>query len=139
VTRAVLIVGESPNVRGKAAYETKAGKRLRTLLGNVEYPWVNLFEERPERWSAARAREEASSVLLVDSEMAPTLFVLLGRRVATAFGKGDKEFLSLDRAFTDWWYIFPHPSGRSRWWNDPRNELAAVTVTMHVFSEWFKQ
>jgi hypothetical protein len=51
--------------------------------------------------------------------------LLLGRGVATAFGQARRPILQ--------WFdlrgaraaVFPHPSGISHWWNDPRNVARA--------------
>lgn len=57
------------------------------------------------------------------SEMADEYLhvVLLGRRVARAFGLQDQRLFD----FVDHVAVMPHPSGRSHWWNDPGNERRA--------------
>lgn len=80
---------------------------------------VNLFPEYRERWSVPAAREAAEALSL-----APVT-VLLGRRVATAFGLGRIryfEWIIRDGAEL---VVAPHPSGLSRLLNDP-----AVRITM---------
>lgn len=52
--------------------------------------------------------------------------ILLGSRVARAFGYQDLELFDVIRAYSDPGGPMevvraPHPSGRSHWWNDPAN------------------
>lgn len=63
-----------------------------------------------ERWSVTRARERASELLVTHPD---DIFVLLGRRVATAVGLAAAPLFSRQGRFV----LLPHPSGRCREWN----------------------
>ena len=46
--------------------------------------------------------------------------VLLGKNVARCFGFRDVPFLAEIRIYGRRFFIFPHPSGVNRWWNERR-------------------
>ncbi len=96
--------------------------RLHNLLGLRPDRVVNLLppDRRPGTWDAWRAREVAALLGAWARAHAHEL-VLLGRRVAEAFGVGDLPFGA--QAQVDGGVrvlVLPHPSGRSRYLNDPR-------------------
>lgn len=128
----VLLVGEQPN--GTPGPDGPLGgrsaARLAALAG-VDVSWV-LAQRRTNlipyagSWDAEEARVEAKRL---DVEGPPVEFVLLGRRVAAAFG------LSHVRAFTHLRLdsgrpavLLPYPSGRCRLWNDPTNREIARRI-----------
>jgi hypothetical protein len=77
----------------------------------------NLLPEYPGRAWPGDAARKAAAALRTQAGVVP--WVLLGRRVATAFGLGAASYF--------WWYemsfgptvVIPHPSGKNRLWNDP--------------------
>jgi len=133
----LLFIGEapSPSTDGRPGAEPLVGETGRRLalwaglsLGEFRQRvrCTNLFERLPERWVNRDAtvwaqriwqeltREGGTYASVTDA-------VLLGHRVARAFG-----FTHLD-PFT--WYttagprlaLMPHPSGMNRFWNDAAN------------------
>jgi hypothetical protein len=109
--------------------ENAAGARLARFLGLQKTEYLRRFVRRnllgPGPWSAPKARE-AADALLRDSAQDDRL-VLLGARVSAAFGVPFRERLfdpevcvlrapDIRRRIL----VAPHPSGRSREWNDPR-------------------
>lgn len=125
-----LLVGEA-NPYGADPYyalyplpERATGHRLCTLImGLSSGEYLRRFERAnlcPQRWSAKIARTRAEELL---EERRGGAIVLLGRRVAAAFGCGDfppfsrRVLDSRDPATT--LYLIPHPSGLNRVWNAP--------------------
>lgn len=128
------IVGEAPGrERGEPlSCGGASGRRLAKLCGlshadfESRFARCNLFDEPSPRWDAREARLRA---LAMEKKLRGSV-VLLGRRVAHAFGAGDqplfapraretKLFWALTRGVT--YYVAPHPSGRNRWWNYREN------------------
>lgn len=116
-----LLVGEA-NPHGAnpefALYplpEHAAGGRLAAILDMSRSTYLRAFRRVnlcPRRWSMRDAREHAAGI--ASRERGP--IVLLGRRVAEAFGFGAAPPFSAQGQF----YLLPHPSGLNRVWNDPR-------------------
>lgn len=100
-----------------------AGARLMRALDLDPHSYLALFERRnllgSERWSAPAAREAAARIggKLQEGDCA----VLLGAKVAAAFGYPyDAHLLPYrDERLGVSLLVVPHPSGRSRAWNDP--------------------
>lgn len=126
----VLFVGEAPNARacecGKAfCPHSSTGRRLEQLLGCPVHDVgaaVNVFASSGP-WDSARARrrgDEVRAALAYRTALGlshPERLVLLGRRVAVAFGllrAGWFEWRDVSGASGA---AAPHPSGLSRWWN----------------------
>jgi uracil DNA glycosylase superfamily protein len=160
--RRILLIGEAPGKSGRPmapALEGRAGRRLARLMGvseeiylritdrvNLLPRWTGARDDTP--WPAAQARRAAVRMIrsqLLDQRAG---VVLLGRRVAAAFGvEPDLPWATpafvrpaLDRdlracqdlgLLTSWIvaleraYVMPHPSGASRWWNSRRNRQYA--------------
>lgn len=80
------------------------------------------------KWSAPDARREAGRLYLevYDSRRVERVFVLLGRKVATAFGWGGKDPFTQDGDVV----LLPHPSGLCRDWNVPGAYERARDVLM---------
>ncbi len=122
----VLLIGES-NPYGSdprfALYPEPpgcAGARLCAILGYTKREYLRLFDRcnllSGPRWSAPEARR-AAEALDVDYR------VLLGARVAAAHGLTFEPFCNVqDNGLGDCYawrgVMLPHPSGRSRLWND---------------------
>lgn len=116
--------------------ENSAGDRLMRIL-DVPLDWYQGVERRNLcacRWDLAEARDEAARLV---EERGDRLYVLLGRRVATAFLVRWAPFFSRvhrDRAtryrrrvdpIGERLVVLPHPSGLCRAWNDRRSDEAA--------------
>lgn len=88
-------------------------EKLEDLLGVSLDRAINLLPPHPcpAPWDARKARKIA--LAMVRWARGHDL-VLLGRKVASAFGLGDAEF-GEHRARV---ILMPHPSGRNRLWND---------------------
>ncbi len=130
-----MLVGEAPGPsvvrlrRPGEALTGAAGRRLAALAGVPLVTYlrrterVNLLDAYPgERWPSAEARDRARSLL---PRLAGRTTLLAGRRVAAAFGVDAPwyEWVELDGGRVA---VLPHPSGRSRYWNDPANRDAAA-------------
>lgn len=103
-----------------------AGDRLcRRVLGLGEEEYLDGFDRCnlcPREWRAAEARDRATRMRLTPGP--DRTFVLLGAKVTRAFGLEWRPF---------WWervqellplpvhtfVVLPHPSGLSRYWNEP--------------------
>jgi hypothetical protein len=139
-----LLVGEA-NPYGADPYyalyplpERASGHRLCTLimgLGHGEY--LRSFERVnlcPQRWSAPVARARATEIMNGDHEKV----VLLGKKVAEAFGFKDRAPFTVDSetkfasSSGEWrariYVLLPHPSGLCRAWNAPGAFLRARTA-----------
>lgn len=147
-----------PKVRERLAIRGKIGRRLADLC-ELEYEaFLDRFERRnlvddpngpwPKTAATLRARE------LAKTWPDDTAVVCLGRDVWRAFEMPPIQFFQgLDRFWTEedkqdlrnsgtfnrtvrergvrlW--LAPHPSGLSRWWNDPSNEEEARQFWTHV-------
>ncbi len=115
-----LIVGEVNPYGSDPAYalfplpEGASGYRLRKILGMSDREYLRAFDRAnlcTGRWSAEAARAEAERIRQEDR---PAV-VLLGRKVAAAFGYADHVPFSRIGRFV----LLPHPSGRCHAWNDP--------------------
>lgn len=104
-----------------------AGDRLRRILGlRVEtYRAQCRTNLCVNRWSAAEARRRAA-LMIVDRYSAPyDVVVMLGRKVAVAFGAGALPAFGARPTFAGGSFgeftlvALPHPSGRCRAWNEP--------------------
>lgn len=125
------IVGEAPSETSRdvtVPFSGRSGDRLRALLDDdlARFRLLNLFARPQERWHRPAARASAyASVTFLEGE--PVL--LMGRRVATAFGFGSARLLEWQDGMwvgSELWVasqfvVFPHPSGLNRWWNEPDN------------------
>lgn len=131
-----LIVGEAPSraTDGGPPLSGRSGARLAAMLGLRPEDLAARFElaNLLERWpgpargggSAFHAAEAASAAASLDLE--GRRVVLLGARVARAFGVRRPEPLSVVDVRGSEALLLPHPSGASRWWNSPENREAAA-------------
>ena len=138
----VLLVGES-NPYGAdprfALYPEPpgcAGARLCAILGMTDREYLRTFDRvnllGNGRWSLPAAREAAQTVTA-------RYRVLLGARVAAAHGV---PFLPFYRCAPPWleagpqnWLVLPHPSGRSRLWNEPGAAERARRLVLALVAE----
>lgn len=155
-SRLVAFIGEAPGKNTKhsptcEAFEGVCGRilsgyldvRLETFLKFAVRR--NLFPYYPgEHWPSAQAREMAKRVRL-PGEVVKVF--LCGRRVAKAFGDGDAAFFeAFERSFplTDGGtavyetVVIPHPSRRSRWWNDRTNRAIAAAYLQQAGRHYFQ-
>ena len=116
------------------------------MMGDVGFDALNLLARAlgaADDWPCAVARERAVE-LYRGGALAGREAVLLGRRVARAFAFGlsphldrlhpapyfSSMFPTVPDGRGGWAramvWIAPHPSGRSRWWNDEGNRSRAV-------------
>lgn len=128
-TRLPLLVGEINPYGADPRYAlyplppSSAGGRLCTrVLGLRRRSYLERFERQnlcTGKWSARSARDRAR--WLVESTPARP-FVLLGAKVASAFGLAFEPFenarLSAPAGELPF-VMLPHPSGRCRLWNEP--------------------
>lgn len=137
----LLIVGEdfgnAPERYAREIYTLtgKSGKRLASLMGfegdqaMFEYALsterVNVVARQPDWKDQALV---ASRVAELEQRFVGRRVVLLGVRVAAAFGVSDLDLLTWrhDSPRRAWLARVPHPSGRSHWWNEEANVLAAA-------------
>lgn len=135
-----LLVGESNPYGARpehALYPAPAGcagERLcRVVLGMEPAAYLRAFDRANllagQRWSAPQAREAAAKMM---SATRVRLYILLGQRVAAAFGAQDGLVLwpafSWRDSLGDRFVLLPHPSGRCRVWDEPGAVAQARTV-----------
>lgn len=132
-----LLLGEALHGGGTGtALLGRCGRRLARLLSMTEAEYARTFRRRNllktwpgkspsgkgDRWARVEARAAAA-------RCRPSgVVVLLGSRVAAAFGVQDNPPLTWFRMGRATCAILPHPSGVNRWWNDPRNVAAAAQL-----------
>lgn len=124
-----VIVGMAPGRRGdnRRPFDGPgSGTRLLRLAGSEIYgdlisafDVVNLIESYPGLyWPTGLARLRAGE--LRRTYRGRTL-ILAGRRVAEAFGIPRASYLTVTDLGDVRLAVLPHPSGLSRWYNDPVN------------------
>lgn len=137
-----LLVGEA-NPYGADPYfalyprpEKASGYRLCSLvLGMREAAYLDLFDRVnlcPQSWSMGVARAEAVRLRSVPAFQA----VLLGRKVAEAFGLGDVPAFTTWRpgaGSRGWCVLLPHPSGLCLEWNKPGAFERARALVQEVY------
>ena len=129
----ILLIGEAPGKQSTSpgfdgALMGRIGKRLAGLMGTTlnVYRWnttrCNLLKKNGKPWLPKRARRAARRMENLGLYARKgRVVILLGRNVARAFGFGSAPW------FKAFWngnvvvVVAPHPSGKSRWWNDPAN------------------
>lgn len=129
----VLLVGES-NPYGADPYFALypeppgcAGARLCAILGMTDREYLHTFDRcnlTTLVWSLPSARQAAT-------RLTAEYRVLLGARVAAAHGLTFEPFCNVQ---DDGWrgVILPHPSGRSRLWNEPGAAARARKLVLEL-------
>lgn len=131
----ITIVGQAPGPSGGEPFRGRSGARLAALMGLASVEeladranLVNVLSSFPGKARAGkgdafpleRARRAARRMRLAGT------ILFAGKGVARAFGIGGAEYFewrAIDAATTA--AVIPHPSGVSRWWNEPGNEERA--------------
>ena len=126
-----MIIGQAPGQKGNGEpLAGKAGRRLAALCGLsldaylARFRRVNLLPTFPgkagkgDAFPLPAAREAARALL---PALEGRRVVLLGGRVAAAFGLHRAPLLVWQPFHGAWVAVAPHPSGLNRFWNDPRN------------------
>jgi len=122
-----LLIGEANPYSGNPKLAlfpwpaSSAGGRLcRVVLGLAPRQYIRWFDRVnlcAGEWNAREAREAAKQIF-VDRFKPERVNVLLGAKVARAFGYDFEPFL-VERGSCGSVVILPHPSGRCRTWNEP--------------------
>jgi uracil-DNA glycosylase len=127
-----LIVGQAPSKDSRFPLVGPSGDRLSRILGRPIgeaadvanlLGWWPGGEGKDDEFPLAAATVAASHLLA--SDLQHRRLVLLGLQVARAFGVGCLAYFEWHRLG---WHVvaaYPHPSGVSRWWNDPSHRRAA--------------
>lgn len=120
--------------------KNSAGYRLARLV--LAMPSRGAYLERfdrvnlcPQKWSSPVARQSAIAIMNSDYDRV----VVLGRKVAAAFGLDESKPFSIEKtrsiSSTGIWFerqyiVLPHPSGLCRVWNEPQAfERARAALT----------
>lgn len=130
-----LILGEAPG-GGRHRSGGTATRRIRDLAERdlEEWAdWINLIEEWPGPARGGGSAWNARAAAARAAELRPTLaeyrgVICLGRRVGQAMipgGSGFPFFRWIDDVRGARLVVIPHPSGVSRWWNEPANVVQA--------------
>jgi hypothetical protein len=132
--RRVWLIGESNPYGSDPEFDLWPGPRgcagwrlCVPILGLDPDDYVATFERRnllrAARWSAPRAREAAVEVERDFRAAGGCALVLLGAKVAAAFGflnfKSEMLHPALTTTAGSRALVIPHPSGLSRLWNEP--------------------
>jgi chorismate mutase len=132
----IKIVGEAPGRNGSGAPLSSAVARWARLCGVPTSDFdrlarVNLLLEWPgsagkgSRFPVKQARARADEVAAAGG-----VLVLVGKRVAAAFGVRDPMLMEWFRRRGCWMAVVPHPSGVNLWYNDPKNAEAAANFVL---------
>ena len=128
----IIFVGEAPGGRpneDERPLAGRAGKFLAKLAGKEgvipdHFETVNLLSYYPgtsgkgSNFVASEAKVKAEKLLTrLDGN---EYLILLGRRVAGAFGQKDLPYFKSKFVPPCWVVVIPHPSGINRVWNDPK-------------------
>lgn len=139
----IVLIGEAPGPRTLSraplfpSPKNSAGYKLYELTGLenrhrylTRFQRANLLRRHPgtwkglkrpkDRWPTREARFAADAMLHF---MRGRTVIIVGRRVATAFGHSTVPFLEW-RSDREWGYKFaivPHTSGRNHFYNEPGN------------------
>jgi uracil-DNA glycosylase len=141
-----LVVGEAPGRRGGPPLAGDCGQRLADFYGvslrdfKRTFTCVNLLREWPgsagkgSRFPLAEAKVQAERI----AARLPwgRVVILLGRRVASAFGVKTDYFRRARIGKCIMVFVVPHPSRVNRWFNDPANvdSMRAFMRTMKPVS-----
>jgi len=129
----VVAIGESPpKLAGPAddpiGWETVSGHRLASLAGissdqyQRRFDRMHLFREPQETWRFKVARKEAAQLI---PGLTGRCVLLLGSRLAGAFGFSSDHAIFVTRRWNSVWYCIPHPSSLNRWYQERENTEAA--------------
>lgn len=127
----VVIVGQAPSSKSCRPLDGASGRRIAALagLGGVgelrsRARLLNLVRRFPgkagkgDAFPLVEARAAAAKIRIPRG----STVVLLGRGVASAFGFAPSaSFFRESSRRGSRVFVAPHPSGISRWWNDPAN------------------
>lgn len=128
-----LVVGESPNGR-EHAFDGPSGRRLAYLLGLPDVKHLDDLVECRNLLTDAEVEAGAETSATMDLVHAratalPTrrrVVIVCGRTAAAGFGLEDAPFFEWREVGRAAVIVIPHPSSRSRWWNDEDNQAAAA-------------
>lgn len=150
-----LMIGEAPskNEHVPQPLSGRVGRRMAECCGMTLASFLGHFErtnllkvrqdtkEKGFEFDAAAGSNAAhemadpafSSFALHDDRVV----LLLGHRVATAFGAANVYFMEQHVGTRAKVYVLPHPSGVNRWWNEPANlntmrEFMGVVVRENI-------
>lgn len=137
----VIFVGEAPSSRPGPPLGGAAGRRLALLAGLPEAElrrrceFVNLLDRCPPLQANGKGRTFDSSAAQaaarsLERALPGGRFVLLGARVARAFGIWHRDRLPISDSGR--FLVLPHPSGIVIWYNDKRN-VRRASVTLRKF------
>lgn len=135
-----MVIGEAPGSAGPGILLGGAFKRWALILGidSSEFSGLdckNLLDHWPGsagKGSAFPLAEARDAVGRVRASNPWTSFILVGKRVALAFGLRDPALLRWFWSEGAWFAVVPHPSGINRWYNDPENARAAATFMLET-------
>lgn len=148
-----LVVGEAPS-RTSDPEVPFSGRPMRWLSHHLKAPqeeirsvlrFENLLSRYPgprfpTAWGPGQARALLRRIL-VDEMAEPSLLVLCGRSVGRAFGIDESRAFFVRETYqpprgcggTLECVVVPHPSGLSRWWNDPANKRLGLAFLGDLF------
>ena len=143
-----LVVGEAPSRTSDPAdpITGRCGAKIAALAGLTvdefadRFERANLLDAYPGKldgskgtlWDPISAKKRADEIV-GERFGASRYVVLLGRRVATAFGVGRVDYMEETAAIRGAAVVvLPHPSGINRWYNDARNVARASAFMKRI-------
>lgn len=144
-----MFVGEAPSKStaryGGHALTGETGRRLAEWSGlsaaefRAAVECRNVYTTLPERWAHVRAAEFARVLWSAPETQRAPLVVLLGARVARAFGFTHAVHFEVYQTGGPAVAVIPHPSGLNRFWNDQTNIARAETFLRRVLHVTHKE
>lgn len=140
--RKPLFVGEAPSRstmrHGGHPLVGESGRRLATWAGmsagdfHKAVDMVNLYQFLPDEWDNAKATELARVLWGGDQCVGRPLVLLLGNKVARAFGFTHLDNFNVYQTGAAPVAVVPHPSGRNLFWNTESNVRLAEAFLRRV-------
>jgi uracil-DNA glycosylase len=137
----ITIVGQAPGRWGdpRRPLGGRCGIRLARAAGlgsvaelRARARLVNLLGSYPGKSGKGDAFPMVEAIGAAQRMRPCGIVLLAGKAVGRAFGI-DSEFFEWRRRGGTRYAVIPHPSGVSRWWNDPRNVEVATRFLRGVF------
>lgn len=141
----LVIVGEAPsNAQARRCpLEGKSGNRLAALAGmsfqelsrlTIIINATNGYARRRGKGRTINARAAKKFFANELLDMRPSIVLVLGKRLAHAAGLRKEYFIEQCLVGAKA-YVFPHPSGVNRWFNDPANEFRACKFLRKLLTD----
>ncbi len=143
-----LLIGQAPSRTGDPSQPLRGycGMKLASLFGISTASYLKRFDRnnlinhypgkngKGDFFDLLEARDRAIDTTIMIAIIPRPYVLLIGRNVARAFRKNQRYFERFDLHGSPA-YVVPHPSGISRWWNEPGNRAKAQRFFKRLIRE----